>query len=264
MIAAATLLDQWLARAVSSEGMSWLRAQCDAIAGGDKRAFFLSFSAASRRVGKDDLHPGDDDLAQAQQAVPGWDPRQWSCDQAARARLALTLPSSDAEVYLKILDQVFAAADVGESVALYQTLPLFAHPAKLATRAAEGIRANIKAVFEAVALDNPFPAAHLDDDAWNQMVVKALFVGSPLGRIVGLDRRANAKLTRMLCSYAHERWAAKRVVSSELWRPVSRALDEGALADVSRALRDDRDAVVAQISASPDPRIRAVIAGKPQ
>jgi len=264
MSAAIPLLDQWLARAVSAEGMTWLRAQCSAISGGDQRAFYLGFSSASRRVGKDDLKLGDADLAQAQKNAPGWNPRQWSCDQAARARLALALPSADPEVYIKILDKAFAAADVGELVALYQALPLLAHPAKLAARAAEGIRNNIKAVFDAVALDNPYPAAHLDEDAWNQMVMKALFVGGPLGRIAGLDQRANGKLTRMLCSYAHERWAAKRAVSPDLWRPVSRALDDEALADVSRALQDDRDAVIAEISASPDPRIRAVIAGKPQ
>jgi hypothetical protein len=264
MSAAVPLLEHWLARAVSSEGMSWLRAQCAAISGGDQRAFFLSFGSTSRRVGKDDLKLGDADLAQAQKIAPGWNPRQWSCDQAARARLALALPSADPEVYIKILDQVFAAADVGELVALYQSLPLLAHQTKLAGRAAEGIRNNIKAVFDAVALDNPYPSAHLDDNAWNQMIVKALFVGSPLGRIVGLDRRANAKLTRMLCSYAHERWAAKRTVNPELWRPVSMALDDEALPEVNRALQDDREAVVAQISESPDPRIRAVIAGEPR
>jgi hypothetical protein len=51
-------------------------------------------------------------------------------------------------------------------------------------------------------------------------VLKALFVGSPLMPIVGLDRRRNPTLARMLCDYAHERWAASRPISPELWRCV--------------------------------------------
>lgn len=257
-----SLLDQWLERALDDAAKAWLHAQCATIAGGDKRAFFLAFSAASRRTGKDDLRLSGIDLAQASEAAPGWNPRQWSRDQAARARLVLALPSGNAEVYTKILDQAFAAADVGELVALYQSLPLLPHAQKFAARAAEGVRSNIKAVFEAVALDNPFPAAHLDECAWNQLVLKALFVGSPLDRVVGLDARANAKLTRMLCDFAHERWAAKRPVAAELWRPVSRAMDDDAVIDLEYALKTgpDRAGIVAAISGSKDPRVQTFLA----
>ena len=84
-------------------------------------------------------------------------------------------------------------------------------------QAAEGIRTNMTSVFNAVALDNPYPANYLDDLAWNQMVLKALFVGSPLHRIYGLERRNNQKLSQMLVDYASERLAANRTVNSELW-----------------------------------------------
>ena len=68
------------------------------------------------------------------------------------------------------------------------------------------------------------------------MVLKALFVGSALRPIQGLDARANPPLARMLSDYAHERWAAGRPVSPELWRCVGRFADAAALADLQRVL----------------------------
>ena len=84
------------------------------------------------------------------------------------------------------------------------------YPDELTARAAEGIRTNITDVFNAVALRNPFPADFFDDDAWNQVILKTLFVGSPVYLIQGVDKRRNEPLARMLVEYAHERWSAGR------------------------------------------------------
>ncbi len=70
------------------------------------------------------------------------------------------------------------------------------------------------------------------------MVLKALFVGVALHPIAGLDDRANPALMRMLCDYAHERWAAGRAVSPELWRCVGPHADEAARADLERVLAE--------------------------
>ena len=68
------------------------------------------------------------------------------------------------------------------------------------------------------------------------MVLKALFVETTLAPIVGLDERANPELARILRDYAHERWAAGRPVSPELWRCVGPfATDAAALDDLDRA-----------------------------
>ncbi len=66
------------------------------------------------------------------------------------------------------------------------------------------------------------------------MILKAVFVGSPLDLIQGIDHRANPELARMLTAYAHERWAAKRPVIPELWRPVGRFADAEILADLEK------------------------------
>jgi hypothetical protein len=230
-------VETWLSAAPEA-GRAWLAEARAKIAAGDERALLIAFGLAPRKLGKAPLVLDAAKLGRAQQLAPGLDPRRWSADQVARTLLVLALPSIDAERWLATLDRLFAAAALPELVALYQALPLLPHGEALAPRAAEGIRSSMRAVFEAVALGNPFPAAHLDEGAWNQMVLKCLFMESGLSRVVGLERRANPRLTRMLCDYAHERWAAKRSVSPELWRPVGHSADEAALDDLARVLAD--------------------------
>src|SRR5690606_6973098 len=124
-------------------------------------------------------------------------------------------------------------------VALYQGLPIFPDPERHVGRAAEGIRSNIKAVIEAVAHGNPYPADHLDEPAWNQMILKAVFVGIPLFPIQDIDRRANLDLARMLSDFAKERWAAGRTVSPELWRCVGRFAEDPEIGKVLKQAIDN-------------------------
>ena len=183
--------------------------------------------------------------------------------QAARILLILTA-SADFTVFQKRLQKLFATGDMGELVTLYQALPLFPHPESFTAQAAEGLRSNIKAVFEAVAHGNPFPAVHFSEEQWNQMVLKALFIDSTLQPILEFDRRANAELARILVDYAHERWAAGRVVAPELWRGVGPFIDDANLADVKRAW-DTKDAtakagVGLALAASSSEKARAMLA----
>jgi hypothetical protein len=212
------LLDSWLPRQLKAEATAWLRGTCASVAaGGGTRALFIAFSTAGRRAGREDLRLSATDLAAASAVRSGWDPSRWSIDQAVRTRLVLALPSDDAGAWLTTLDQLFAAAGLEELVALYQALPLLPHQELLAPRIAEGVRSNMKPVFNAVALDNPITSERLDQDAWNQTVLKALFVASPVARMVGAERRANSVLAQMLIDYARERIAAKRPVPVDLW-----------------------------------------------
>lgn len=262
------LLRRWLDRQADDDGLQWLDEQRQRIAeGGAKRMFFTSFSAVPRYIGKKDLQLSQKDLQDAEAMRTGWQPRQWSVDQAGRALVLLSLPHEDANAFLDTLEQVFVTADVGESVALYQSIPLLPYPERLYGQATEGVRSNMTSVFEAIALDNPYPADYFDATAWNQMVLKAVFVGSPLHRVYGLDRRANPKLARMLVDYAHERWAADRSVTPELWRPVGPfAEDDEVLDDLERVLTEDdpvqREAAALALSQSPAARADDLLSGQ--
>ncbi|BAY10593.1 EboA family metabolite traffic protein [Calothrix sp. NIES-2098] len=239
MSSANKLLHGWLAKCVSKQALDWLEQKQAQIANGaPESVFFTAFSAVPRYLGKANLQLTPQDLAAARDLIPGWFPENWTVDLAGRIFLVLALPNDRTEDYLRSLDKVFSTADMGELVALYQSLPLLPHPELHRQRAAEGIRSNMTNVFQAIALNNPYPANYLDNIAWNQMVLKALFVGSPLHQIWGLDRRANPELARMLANYAHERWAAKRPVSPELWRAVGAFADTTIIADLAKVLAE--------------------------
>ncbi|MEM6647095.1 MAG: EboA domain-containing protein [Bacteroidota bacterium] len=260
-----SLLSTWLEARLRPDQFQAVQAVCAAVAGGAPRAkLYVAFNRLPKQVGKADLELADAALTYAEQARAGWDPRAWSVDQIARTLLILSVPADDTEGYVDTLRLLYETADVAAAVALYQMLPLLAHPEAFLFQATEGLRSNMTTVFDAVALRNPYPAEQFGENAFNQMVLKALFIGSPLHRIVGLDACANATLAQMLTDYAHERWAASRTVTHELWRPVGPFAEGAALADLERVLTHadpiQQQAGALALAASPDPDATHILA----
>jgi len=216
-----SLLLNWLEIRIDHQNFGWLNEKITKISNhSSERILFTTYSATSRYLGKAKLNLSLEELQRATALVTDWNPINWTLDQVGRTILLLSFPSEDNVKYVATLDKIIAAADVGEAIAFYQSLPLLPHPEKFQLRAAEGIRTNMTSVFNAVAHYNPYPATYLDDLAWNQMVLKALFVGSSLHPISGLEHRNNPQLCQMLIDYARERLAANRTVSPELWELV--------------------------------------------
>ncbi|MCA9267453.1 MAG: EboA domain-containing protein [Planctomycetales bacterium] len=262
------LLVQWLQRQLPPAARQWFdEALAEVQADPSDRTFYKRFSLVARKIGKDDLSLSADDLAAAQQVRPGWSPQEWSADQAARLALML-LSQADEEKFFARAEQLFITADVGEQVALYRGLPLYPGQAAFAYRGAEGLRTNIRSVFEAVAHRNPFPSEQFDENAWNQMVLKALFIGSPLWPMQGVDQRANPTLRTMLLDFAHERWAAHRPVPLELWRSVALHPDETALTDLAKVLASsdlrERQAAALAIAGSASAAAKQLLAEHPE
>lgn len=258
------LIRTWLRRQLPDPAWQWLEAQLAKLAEDPSdRNLQIALGMVPRRLGKDDLALSQDDLAAAERARPGWDPRGWSVDEAARI-LILVEAGGRGESFAKRFTELCQTADVGEAIALYRGLPLYPDPELLEAQAAEGVRTNMRAVFEAVAHRNPFPRERFDENRWNQMVLKALFIGSTMQPIQGLDERANPALAKTLCDYAHERWAAGRPISPELWRCVGPFAEGAALADLRRAAESpdapSRKAAALALAACPAPEAKASLA----
>ena len=258
------LIHGWLNRQLPEPAEQWLGAQLTKLAEEPtERGLQIALGMTPRRLGKDDLALSQDDLAAAAAARPGWDPRGWSVDEAARI-LILVTAGGRGPAFAKRFTDLCQTADAGEAIALYRGLPLYPDAELLEDQAAEGVRSNMRGTFEAVAHRNPYPRERFDENRWNQMVVKALFIGSTMQPIQGLDERANPTLAKILCDYAHERWAAGRPIAPELWRCVGPFARGAALEDLKRAAgaRDapSRKAAALALAASPAPEAKASLA----
>ena len=256
--AARTLLREWLLRQLDAARGAWLDAQIAALRQDPADAALdIALGMIPRRLGKAGLVLTAADLAAAGKAIEGWDPRGWNVTDAARILLLSGLPSGG-KPFAERFRSLCQTADAAELATLYRGLPLYPDPAALEEQVGEGLRSNMRGVFEAITHHNPYPRAHFDDHRWNHMVLKALFIGSPLAPIQGLDERANPELARIVRDFAHERWAAGRPVPFEIWRCVGPFAEGQAIDDLARVLASgeaiERRAAALALAASPDRR----------
>ena len=265
--AARTLLRDWLRRQLDAEQNAWLDAQLAALArDAPDSALDVTLGMIPRRLGKAELALSDADHDAAARALEGWAPLGWSVADAARILVLSSLPRG-AKPFAERFRRLCQTADVAELIALYRGLPLYPDPEALEPQVGEGLRSNMRGVFEAIAHHNPYPRKVFDQHRWNHMVLKALFIDSRLAPIQGLDERANAELARIMCDFAHERWAAGRPVPYEIWRCVGPFADEAGIKDLARVLSSgaeiERRAAALALSACPDANAAKLLSGVP-
>lgn len=225
-----------LASRAETKALEWLNSQTEKInVDAWPTKFFLAFSQASRFFKKENLNLTDIEKDTAGSLVSGFDPSHWDVLQTARTYLLLRF-SAEKEVWLKAVNQLFETGDIHEQQALYAALPVMPYPLDMLNRAIEGCRTNMTIIFDAIALNNPYPAQYFPEANWNQMVLKSIFMQRPIYRIQGLDERRNQALAEIASDFAHERWAAGRAVMPELWRLVVPFVQENLLEDLRKVV----------------------------
>lgn len=180
--------------------------------------FIRNFALASRRYSKSCPAPAEINRF----AIP----HHWRVLDLARVVLVLQAEQVFGDAFLPLLRKLLISADADERSAVNYCLPYLKDGMTLHDIATESLRTNIKPVFESLAHFNPYTQTGLSEHAFNQMVLKALFIESELWPIQGLEERANPHLARMLIDYMRERVAAKRVVHYELFRAIGSHLEE--------------------------------------
>ena len=230
-----TTLHHVLHRHLTPDANTWLERQLTTIREDfQARSFYLAFGACARHLGQETIDFSETDYSSLVAVYPNFTATDWSTDELGRILLMTALPVARNQ---EILDDLFAAADYREAMALYRGLYFLDNAVEFTGRAREGLRTNMTGVFDAIALDNPFPAHHLSEDAWNQMVLKAMFMQRPMYRIFRIEDRKNAKLAAIFMDYAEERWSAHRPVSPELWRFVAGFVDDRSFPGLRKTIR---------------------------
>ena len=173
------------------------------------------FSAMARRKMGD--CPLPDNLACLETPAGQVHLDHWTTAELARAVLILATMEVTPDAGEGAIDFLFRQGDETERATIALGLALFDDRARLKHLIVEAGRANSLQLVSAVSQWNPYPKVHYTEHEFNQLVLKNLFIGQPIARIMGLEERANPELSRMCEDYYDERTAAGREVPSDIW-----------------------------------------------
>ncbi|RYE26930.1 MAG: hypothetical protein EOP48_34800, partial [Sphingobacteriales bacterium] len=210
---------QIIKRNLKGDAWAWLENKAERI-GSEEKALQLNltFSHLPKHTGKHTILQATAEAKEITGFVAGFSIEGWTIDRLCRVWLLMQIDSSDKEAYLKKINGLFSAAEMNEQVALYSGLPLYDYPEEWIARCENGIRSNIGTVLEAIMYHNPYPAQHLSEASWNQLVLKAFFTEKDVNKITRLHERLNLALASTLSDYVQERLAAHRTVAPEIYQ----------------------------------------------
>ncbi|MGB5428574.1 EboA domain-containing protein [Eudoraea sp.] len=157
--------------------------------------------------------------------------------QIARIYLLNRVLESDLAYFSGKVANLIQVADTSELETFLKFLILLPNAGDFNQAGVEALRTNIGIIFDAIALNNPYPSIYFNDQQWNQMYLKAAFMQRNLGEIVDVEKRANSDLARIISDYAHERWAASRDIDPMFWRPVTGFLEGVLLKDMDHLFK---------------------------
>ena len=194
-----------LAARVDPAALAWLDAARATAASGTLEQLLQASAAAAARVGRQPLGLSEPHF------------ERWTEDDAVRALLLASRHTTRmGDDFVSDALACFEQGDAREQQSWLRAVSLWPEAASFLPTVIDACRTNILPLFESIACDNPYPAAHFPDRNFNQMVLKALFNSVPLARVVGLRSRLNADLSRMARDYAAERSAAGRSIPPDI------------------------------------------------
>ena len=199
--------DLWAAldERVEPEALAWLR-EAVADVEADATVVRSRFPMAGRKVGRAPLDPD----------ASADDVHAWTIDDAARTLLLIALGDRVRDE----LADLYRFGDAAERRGLLRALPYLPVVDDAMDIVDDAIRTNDTRLVAAAL--GPYATEHLDDAAYDQAVLKCVFIGVPIAPLDGLPARATADTARMLAAFVHERVAAGRDIPTEVWDVIDR------------------------------------------
>jgi hypothetical protein len=196
---------------VSPDALAWLQDAAEEIAL-EPAKIATRFPAVGRKVGRGPLDPGAD---------PD-DVHAWTIDDAARTYLLQALPRPEDEIR-----ELYRYGDAAERRGILRALEYLDVDALDLVE--DAIRTNDTRLIAAAL--GPYATERLSDAAYDQAMLKCVFVGVPITPLHGLER-VTADGARMLAALVHERVAAGRDVPAEVWTVIDRHPPEDEIAAI--------------------------------
>ncbi len=201
---------------VPPEAIAWLREAAAEVAL-EPAKIATRFPAVGRKVGRGPLEAAAD---------PD-DVHAWTIDDAARTVLLQALPHPEDEIR-----ELYRFGDAAERRGILRALEYLDVDALDLVE--DAIRTNDTRLIAAAL--GPYATEHLSDAAYDQAMLKCVFVGVPITPLHGLDR-VTADGARMLAALVHERVAAGRDVPAEVWTVIDRHPPEDEIAAIVAELK---------------------------
>ena len=132
------------------------------------------------------------------------------------ALLLFALEQLPEEEHAEFVNELFMHGDSREQEALLRALSILPNQGRFLSTAVEACRANVQTVFEAIACENPYPSCYFPESNFNQLVLKVIFTGVSLQRIVGLSDRVTPALKGMVGDHIKERTVTGRPVHEDV------------------------------------------------
>jgi hypothetical protein len=195
---------------ISPSAADWFGAARERAAAGTTADLLRIYPQASRYLGRQPF------------VSPPADSRPWdslTLEDVARLLLLTARYRANADAPADIEADAIACFEQGDSreqQSFMRTVAWLPGAERFLPMVIDTCRTNIVPLFEAVACENPYPAAYFPERNFNQVVLKALFNRIALNRIVGLESRRNPELSRMASDYADERRAAGRSIPDDI------------------------------------------------
>jgi hypothetical protein len=213
-------LEELLRDAVDPAGRRWLARSIEEVRR-DPGALPRLIPAVGRHVGRQRLQPRGEGTT-----PEGAGLHDWTVDDAGRVLLLVAAgPGAWHEI-----EELYRFGDAAERRGILRSLHLLPVPGRNGGPGGAGGNGQgeigLRLVDDAIRTNDPrllaaalgpFAVARLDERAFNQAVLKCVFVGVRLAGVEGLAGRATPRLARMLAAYAHERVAAGRDVPPDIW-----------------------------------------------
>jgi hypothetical protein len=204
-----------LARRVQPAALAWLDTAIASAQRGTTSAVVDAFPGVGRRVGREPLQSRSALVVQGGEVeVPL---RAWRVDDAARVALVCAV-AGDAE---SLARELYYTGDLRERCGALRALGVVGRGTLAHDVILDAARTSAVELFEAAIAENPYTSRVLPIEEFRTVVLKCAFVGVSIARVIDLEARADAELSRMLLSYVSEREVAGRSVPPDVWPVVA-------------------------------------------